>query len=145
MNDNLSDLLNNLSKNINSSDGNNINPDMLKQLLDSFNSSNGSNDSNKNDNNSNPDIDLDTILKMKTIMEKMNSSKSNSSSNLLLALKPFLRQSRQSKVDQYVQLLKLAPLLEMFKNDNNSKKQKRNQLVDNTVVDNGNSVTIEEE
>mgnify|MGYP001851760425 CR=1 FL=1 len=120
MNDNLSDLLNNLSKNINSSDGNNINPDMLKQLLDSFNSSNGSNDSNKNDNNSNPDIDLDTILKMKTIMEKMNSSKSNSSSNLLLALKPFLRQSRQSKVDQYVQLLKLAPLLEMFKNDNDT-------------------------
>ncbi len=120
MNDNLSDLLNNLSKNINSFDGNNINPDMLKQLLDSFNSSNGSNDSNKNDNNSNPDIDLDTILKMKTIMEKMNSSKSNSSSNLLLALKPFLRQSRQSKVDQYVQLLKLAPLLEMFKNDNDT-------------------------
>lgn len=120
MNDNLSDLLNNLSKNINSSDGNNINPDMLKQLLDSFNSSNGSNDSNKNDNNSNLDIDLDTILKMKTIMEKMNSSKSNSSSNLLLALKPFLRQSRQSKVDQYVQLLKLAPLLEMFKNDNDT-------------------------
>lgn len=120
MNDNLSDLLNNLSKNINSSDGNNINPDMLKQLLDSFNSSNGSNDSNKNDNNSNPDIDLDTILKMKTIMKKMNSSKSNSSSNLLLALKPFLRQSRQSKVDQYVQLLKLTPLLEMFKNDNDT-------------------------
>ena len=120
MNDNLSDLLNNLSKNINSFDGNNINPDMLKQLLDSFNSSNGSNDSNKNDNNSNPDIDLDTIIKMKTIMEKMNSSKSNSSSNLLLALKPFLRQSRQSKVDQYVQLLKLAPLLEMFKNDNDT-------------------------
>lgn len=120
MNDNLSDLLNNLSKNINSFDGNNINPDMLKQLLDSFNSSNGSIDSNKNDNNSNPDIDLDTILKMKTIMEKMNSSKSNSSSNLLLALKPFLRQSRQSKVDQYVQLLKLAPLLEMFKNDNDT-------------------------
>lgn len=120
MNDNLSDLLNNLSKNINSSDGNNINPDMLKQLLDSFNSSNGSNNSNKNDNNSNPDIDLDTIIKMKTIMEKMNSSKSNSSSNLLLALKPFLRQSRQSKVDQYVQLLKLAPLLEMFKNDNDT-------------------------
>lgn len=120
MNDNLSDLLNNLSKNINSSDGNNINPDMLKQLLDSFNSSNGSNDSNKNDNNSNPDIDLDTILKMKTIMEKMNSSKSNSSSNLLLALKPFLRQSRQSKIDQYVQLLKLSPLLEMFKNDNDT-------------------------
>ena len=120
MNDNLSDLLNNLSKNINSFDGNNINPDMLKQLLDSFNSSNGSNDSNKNDNNSNPDIDLDAILKMKTIMEKMNSSKSNSSSNLLLALKPFLRQSRQSKVDQYVQLLKLAPLLEMFKNDNDT-------------------------
>lgn len=120
MNDNLSDLLNNLSKNINSFDGNNINPDMLKQLLDSFNSSNGSNDSNKNDNNSNPDIDLDTILKMKTIMEKMNSSKSNSSSNLLLALKPFLRQSRQSKVDQYVQLLKLAPLLGMFKNDNDT-------------------------
>ena len=120
MNDNLSDLLNNLSKNINSSDGNNINPDMLKQLLDSFNSSNGSNNSNKNDNNSNPDIDLDTIIKMKTIMEEMNSSKSNSGSNLLLALKPFLRQSRQSKVDQYVQLLKLAPLLEMFKNDNDT-------------------------
>ena len=42
-------------------------------------------------------------------------------------------------------LASLGTAAEMFKNDNNSKKQKRNQLVDNTVVDNGNSVTIEEE
>lgn len=117
MNDDLSELLNNISKSINSTDKNSINSDMLNQILDNIKNSNGSNSTSKNNDNSNSEIDLDTILKVKTIMEKMNSSKNDSSSNLLLALKPFLRQSRQGKIDQYIKLLKIAPLLEILKND----------------------------
>ena len=51
------------------------------------------------------------------MMDKINSSHNDMRSNLLLALKPYLRESRQTKLDQYMKLLNMAPLLEMFKND----------------------------
>ena len=117
MDDDISNLLNNLAKNVNSNGKNNFNAESLKHILENFNNSNNT---SKNDGSSVPDIDLDTILKIKNIMEKLNSSKSNSGSNLLLALKPFLRESRQSKVDNYIQLLKILPLLESLKNSDSN-------------------------
>lgn len=63
-------------------------------------------------------IDMNTILKMKSIMEKMNSS-NDPRSNLLYSLKPYLREERKGKVDQYANLLNFAKIAELFKNDNN--------------------------
>ena len=119
MDDNISDLLNNLTKNVNSNGNgeNGFNAESLKHLLENFNNSNNT---SKDDGSTIPDIDFDTILKMKNIIEKINSSKSNSGSNLLLALKPFLRESRQSKIDNYIQLLKILPLLETLKNNDSN-------------------------
>lgn len=49
---------------------NNINPDMLQNLMKMFTGS--SNNTSSNDSNkSTPNIDINTILKMKSIMEKM--------------------------------------------------------------------------
>ena len=59
-----------------------------------------------------------TILKMKSIMEKMNSS-NDPRSNLLYSLKPYLREERKGKVDQYANLLNFAKIAELLKNDNN--------------------------
>lgn len=54
---------------------NSINPEMLQNLMKMFsNSSNNSSETEGNSNNSsgsNPSIDINTILKMKSIMDKM--------------------------------------------------------------------------
>ena len=65
---------------------------------------------------------MNTILKMKTIIEKMN-AKDNPSSNLLLSLKPYLKESRKSKVDQYATLLKMGNLMDIFGNPGGGKQK----------------------
>lgn len=67
---------------------------------------------------SNPfsNIDMGTILKIKQIMEKMNSKKNDPRSNLLLSLKPYLNPTRKQKVDQYIQLFNMGSLMENFNN-----------------------------
>lgn len=57
-------------------------------------------------------IDMGTIMKMKNIMDKLNSKKNDPRSNLLLSLKPYLKPSRKEKVDQYIQLFAMTDVLE---------------------------------
>lgn len=115
MNDDLSNLIKNFSNS-------NINMNKISDILSNLNSSDKSSASNDSSTSSNSDglhsnIDINTILKMKEIMDKINSTHNDKRSNLLLALKPYLRKSRQSKLDQYMKLLNMAPLLEIFKNN----------------------------
>ena len=58
-------------------------------------------------------IDFETILKMKNIIEKMN-NKNDPRSNLLQSLKPYLNDSRKSKVDQYINLMNMSKVLDVF-------------------------------
>ena len=53
---------------------------------------------------------------MKSAMEKMN-DKNDPRSNLLYSLKPYLRQSKQEKLDQYVNLLNFSKIADILKND----------------------------
>lgn len=102
-----------------------IPPEMIQNFSSMMSSNNDSNNKNtqnsqKENNNSSFDfnnIDMNTILKMKTIMEKMNSN-NDPRSNLLQSLKPYLREERKEKVDQYANLLNVAKIAELLKNDN---------------------------
>ena len=79
-------------------------------------------DNYNNSNNSTFDfskIDMNTMMRMKSIMEKMNHT-SDPRSNLLQSLKPYLRDEKKSKLDQYSNLLNMANLIELF-NQNNGK------------------------
>jgi hypothetical protein len=49
----------------------------------------------------------------------MNNS-NNPRSNLLYSLKPYLRDSRKEKIDQYANLLNFAQIAELFKKDDNT-------------------------
>ena len=83
------------------------------------NSSNTSNNMNNN-NNGNFDfskIDMNTILKMKSVMEKLNTS-NDPRSNLLYSLKPYLREEKKGKIDQYANLLNVAKIADLLKDDN---------------------------
>ena len=84
------------------------------------NSSNTSNNMNNNNNNGNFDfskIDMNTILKMKSVMEKLNTS-TDPRSNLLYSLKPYLREEKKGKIDQYANLLNVAKIADLLKDDN---------------------------
>lgn len=93
------------------------------------NNNNNINNANNNTSNNNFDfsnIDMNTILKMQSIMSKINNS-NDPRSNLLYSLKPYLREERKAKVDQYANLLNVAKLAELFNNNpngNNNNKER---------------------
>ena len=64
--------------------------------------------------------DMETIMKISQIMKAMNSSENNASTNLLYSLKPFLRKSKQDKVEQYIKMLKLSSVISEFNKGNNN-------------------------
>lgn len=139
--DNLKNMFNNtdfVSGNSNTSPNGNLNitPDMISNLADMLKSK-GSNfagqshgdmsNSSANDNVFNKDssesndsssfnMDFDTIFKMKSIMETFN-KKDDPRSNLLHSLKPYLRETRKKKIDQYVNLFKITQVTNLFKNE----------------------------
>lgn len=89
-----------------------------EEILKNINNSNNSNINNKsnssNSQNFNMDgIDFETILKMKNMINSMN-TKDDPRSNLLQSLKPYLNDSRKSKVDQYINLMNMSKMLEVF-------------------------------
>ena len=105
-----------------------ISPEMIENFSSMMSNGNTSksNENSENTNNQNSsnssgfdfnNIDMNTILKMKSIVEKLN-SKDDPRSNLLYSLKPYLRESKKEKLDQYANLLNIAKLSELFKNDN---------------------------
>lgn len=101
--------------------GNSDTSDNFKNIMSNFtskNNSNGNNSENDNSNNLNnfdfSNIDMDTIIKIKNIMSKMNSKKNDPRSNLLLSLKPYLKPSRKEKLDQYIQFMNMTSVMEMF-------------------------------
>lgn len=87
------------------------------------NNSNHSNTQNSNNNFDFSNIDMNTILKMQSIMSKMNNS-NDPRSNLLQSLKPYLREERKAKVDQYANLLNVAKIAELFNNANKNNDNK---------------------
>lgn len=89
----------------------------IGSVLNMFGGNNNSNSGNQNktENNSGFDlgsIDPSTILKFQRILSSMN--KTDPKKNLLLSLKPFLRKSRQDKLNEYITMLTIANALEIF-------------------------------
>lgn len=103
---------NNSFQDSNESNSNSINPEMLKNIMNMFNNSNDSD--NASNSNASPNIDINTLLKMKSIMDKINTNKNDPRSNLLLSLKPYLKESRKNKVEQYVQLFNMTKIIDVF-------------------------------
>lgn len=82
-----------------------ISPEMLKNFSSMFGSSN----------NSSSSIDMETILKLKNFMDQMN-RKDSPDSHLLASLRPYLKESRKNKVDQYINLLNMSKAMNLFGN-----------------------------
>ena len=70
--------------------------------------------SSSNSNNSMPDIDMATLMKMQSIMSKMKSYDNDDMSRLLLSLKPYLRDEKKDKIDEYIKLIKMGRLTQVI-------------------------------
>ena len=105
----------------------------LKNILNNFSSSNSSNNSSESTNTANintdynndssekksnnviPEFDINTILKIKKIMDSLNTSnKDDPRANLLLSLKPYLNETKKDKIDNYVKFLQFAKIIEVM-------------------------------
>lgn len=64
------------------------------------------------------DFDLDTILKFKNIYQKINDN-NNPRNRFLYSLKPFLRESRKQKLEEYIKIANLIGVINII-NDINS-------------------------
>ena len=91
-----------------------VSPEMLSNLGNIMNSNNQSNQNASQNGNFN--LDMNTITKMKSIMENMN-NKNDPRANLLYSLKPYLRDSKKDKLDQYVNLLNVSKIADIMNND----------------------------
>lgn len=99
-----------------------ISPEMINNLMAMLENNSSKDTSNASSNSAPSDIDIETILKMKSIIDKMNVKKDDPRSRLLQALKPYLNENRQSKLDQYIQMSKIIELLPLLGGDFNANK-----------------------
>lgn len=121
------DAIQNLSNLINNSSDTTSNDDNTQSFSNSSKADNQGDSKISEDSNSSQtannfnlnNIDINTMMKMKSVMEKINNS-SSPRNNLLQSLKPYLRDEKRSKLDQYSNLLNMANIMELFnqKNDN---------------------------
>jgi len=105
-----------------------VSPEMLNNLSSMLNSNNSNSNtfnssattdysnSSKEASNNGFNIDAKTLMKMTSMINAMN-QKDNPGSNLLNSLKPYLRDSRKDKLDQYSNLLNLTKLADIMKNE----------------------------
>ena len=107
-----------------------VTPEMLENMSNILNQNNNNNNDNDNNNNENStnykntstndfnmnNIDINSIMKMKSIMDKMNDN-DNPRNNLLSSLKPYLRDEKKEKLDQYANLMNIAKITDFFKNE----------------------------
>ena len=115
MSEDMSDLINKFSQMLKSNDM----PDEIKNVINNLSSSNSdvsskSAEDSELGNNSSPEFDINTMLKMKSIIDAMNKEKNDPRANLLKSLKPYLKESRKEKVDQYIQLFNMGKVFEIL-------------------------------
>lgn len=107
-----------------------ISPEMIQnfsKLLSNQGSTNqNSNSSQNSGNNSNQQsnnfdlngIDMNTIMKMSSALGKMKNTSNDPRANLLNSLKPYLRDSKKGKLDNYINLLNVSKIAEIMKDNN---------------------------
>lgn len=122
--ENFSQMINNADNTVNST--NNASSSNSTHPNNPNSNTNSSSNSNSINNFDFSNIDINTIMKMKNIMQKMNST-NDPRSNLLASLKPYLRDNKKEKLDQYANLMNFAKVAELLKSDNNNNNNNNNK------------------
>lgn len=111
------EMIQNFSKMLSNQDNTNQN-----ESTNNYNSNNSQVQNNEqNQQNNNFDIsgiDMNTVMKMSSVLGKMKNSKDDPRANLLNSLKPYLRDSKKGKLDNYMNLLNVTKIAELMKDNN---------------------------
>ena len=129
-------LINNMSSNNTSNSNNthnnnidlndimkNVPPDFINNLSSMLNTNSDTNTNSNCQDNSTPNnqnnqnnfnIDINTMLKMKSIIDSMNKQQNDPRANLLRSLKPYLKPSRKEKVEQYIKIFSMGKMFEVL-------------------------------
>ena len=74
-----------------------------------------SNDTQKSDSDTSYDMpDIETIMKIKKIIDSMKTTSNDPSINLLSSLKPYMREEKKSKIDQYIKILNIGKAMSIL-------------------------------
>ena len=106
-----------------------ISPEMIENFTKMMNnnkntSNNDSNTNNSNNQNTNFDvnnIDMATVMKITSAFNNMNNNKNDAKTNLLNSLKPYLRDEKKGKLDNYMNLINMGKIAEVLKDVNFNK------------------------
>ena len=123
---NFSKMLSNQQNNSNNTTDNNYNNgNFSNNSNENFNNTNTNNNSNSSDSNNGFDfsnLDMNTIMKMSSVLGKMNNTKDDPRANLLNSLKPYLRNNKKGQLDNYMNLLNVAKIADIMKDNNKEQK-----------------------
>lgn len=133
--DNIKEMLNSLQNNSaqnSTTSGNSTSGNASESNMNSYVNQANSTDSANSEQSANrgsingfeqsmPNIDINTMMKMQKIISAMNSPSNNSGVNLLRSLKPYLKPSRQAKVDEYIQLFNMEKVFELIRQSGGDK------------------------
>ena len=122
MNEDFSEVLNQFSKilkekniDLNSVAGGNPPPaqDSNNELINNMSSSDqNANTYTPSNDSSDFSLDIETIMKIKDIIGKMNKSSHSPRNNLLKSLKPYLENDKQEKLESYIKIANLLSVME---------------------------------
>ena len=115
-NENMNDLIKKAQKMI---ENNQIPPEIKEfaQKISSKEPTTQSNSSKNFNNNLNPD-NIQKMLQMATAVS--NQTSDDDMSKLLFALKPYLRNEKKEKIDEYIKLIKMGKIAKLIDNMNNN-------------------------
>lgn len=85
----------------------------------SYNSNSESNSDtspNGSDDENSFNFDFETIMKIQQIMNNLKNEKNDPRTNLLMSLKPYLKDSRKQKIEQYINIFKITKIMDLFNN-----------------------------
>jgi hypothetical protein len=84
----------------------------LDSILNMVQSSTSNNSSTDNTSTDIPDIE--TILKIKKVIDSVNSNANDPNVALLSSLKPYLRDGKKAKIDQYIKIMNMTKAMALF-------------------------------
>lgn len=105
------DILKEKDIDLNSFTSNNLNSNTRENTCDDNNFKSESSN-NCSDTSSDFSLDIDTILKIKDIISKINQNRDCPRNKLLHSLKPYLEEDKQDKLEQYIKIANLLSILE---------------------------------
>lgn len=107
----ISKAMDTLSEMLSTSEG----KENLESIMNSFTSgSSGSSNSSATTGSTQSPVSMDSMMKIKNVMDEIQND-NDSRANLLMALKPFLNQSRLGRIDETIGLLRLAKIPNIIK------------------------------